>query len=30
MTLAVDPSDRPTPAPPVAQSLLLRADEVIQ
>jgi hypothetical protein len=30
MTLAVDPSDRPTPGLPVAQSPLLRADEVIQ
>jgi hypothetical protein len=28
MTLAGDPSDRPTPG--LAQSLLLRADEVIQ
>jgi len=30
MTLAGDPSDRPTLGLPVAQSLLLRADEVIQ
>jgi hypothetical protein len=30
MTLAGDPSDRPTLGLPLAQSLLLRADEVIQ